>query len=231
MDFGVPFDTIYIEDTIKWVFRQSEWAWTDGFHRELVENTLDPDINGENASVVSVDNLGGAIHKSVGAGDLMNGIYGPHPSNPSIYVFSPVADAYVRDVAPGLGQTSYYLWVFEVIESSDLIGYVKGGDTTGTVYADEELLTARFSPKRLLHIGLEIFPNPTRDHCQIVWRKPTDEDLEVLLLDGSGRMLQRHIAPVGSGSLSFSLEAYPAGIFHVVLVGKSGIAKASLVKQ
>jgi hypothetical protein len=230
-NFGYPVDTTYIEDTIKWVFRRSEWAWTDAYHRALVENSIDPDINGDNISMVVVEEEDGVVGKSVGSGDFMNGTYEPHPTDSSVYVLSPFADTYVRDVATGLGQTNYYLWIFEASESSDLIGYVKGGDTTGIVFPDEELLTKTFSRVQVLDMGLEVFPNPTSDHCQVAWDKPVQEPLDVFLMDGTGRMIDRKTAPRGSTSLSFSLEAYPAGVFQVVLVRQSGTAKARVVKQ
>ena len=62
----------------------------------------------------------------------------------------------------GLGRTIYDYWDFEQITYQHLEGYVKNGDTVGTITPDSLLLTKISEPKTIAKNWI-IYPNPAQD--------------------------------------------------------------------
>ncbi len=72
---------------------------------------------------------------------------------------------YMNLFAIGLGQCIWHCDPFEYPRSNYLIGYVKNGDTTGTVYPDEYFL--EINEQGLSVPGISVFPNPMAEKAGI----------------------------------------------------------------
>jgi hypothetical protein len=65
-----------------------------------------------------------------------------------------------RSYASGLGQVSNIYFFFEQANIWNIEGYVKDGDTTGTITPDDILLDVKEMPD---HHHVKIYPNPAED--------------------------------------------------------------------
>ena len=97
------------------------------------------------------------------------------------------ADHYVRTLKVGLGQELKQYEVFEVTGIEELIGYVKGNDTTGLVYPDY-LLSSKL--KSTNNIFVRIYPNPSLNFINIEFENSNKEiNIQVFIFDLFGRLI------------------------------------------
>ena len=82
-----------------------------------------------------------------------------------IYEFE-YGDSYEYIFKEGLGNTKKHIHVFEQDQDLELIGYIKNGDTTGTVYSDSYLV--KINDIRPLAQNIAVYPNPAKNKLTVV---------------------------------------------------------------
>jgi hypothetical protein len=93
------------------------------------------------------------------------------------------ADQFVRTYKTGLGETFYFLWIFEIEESKELIGYIKNGDTTGVII-DDSILTSTIEAGSRAK-SFKLYPNPADDYFIISYSEiPERSILSIYTISG-----------------------------------------------
>ena len=112
----------------------------------------------------------------------------------------------------GLGQV---YTAGEVLDNSNelrLIGYVKGGDTTGVITPDEDLLVSTENITEEI-VDFEVRPNPFFDKFTIHFKNEIPIDLQILSLDGQ---ILKEITEMGNiESLDIDLQGLASGLYLV----------------
>ncbi len=137
---------------------------------------------------------------------------------------------YYQKFKPGLGKIFHYISWFDSYESVELIGYIKGLDTVGTVYSDEELTVSLSKPLELEQ-NLKLFPNPSHDYFSITFDEPAKELYKIELIDINGAVLYRAEFPKGKRSSKFDISNVSKGIYFVKVQGASGVKTIRIIKE
>jgi hypothetical protein len=156
-------DTAHFYELTNLSYTDSLMNQADFYQGMIVENVLDNFFT--SYIHTGVDSLG-IYDKWIGnysfyvPGMFMHGDLLQPPQ--SFELLFPLQDPYfVRDFKPGLGITADDYSYFEAVHSYDLIGYVKNGDTVGTVYPDDFLLEGMHQQGPLA--APVLYPNPCHD--------------------------------------------------------------------
>ena len=121
---------------------------------------------------------------------------------------------YYNSFKTGLGNTCYKFFFFESEDENQLIGYVKNGDTVGTVYPDDFILAGvkEFSQGN----NLQVYPNPCTDQLHVSGF-PEGKGTKALIRDISGRELLSTTA-----CSTIDVSSLRPGIYFLFLTDPSG---------
>jgi len=112
----------------------------------------------------------------------------------------------------GLGQVYNAGEILDNSNERRLIGYVKGGDTTGVITPDEDLLVSTDNITEEI-IDFEVHPNPFFDKMTIHFKNEIPIDLQILSLDGR---IHKEITEIGNiESLDIDLQEWASGLYLV----------------
>jgi hypothetical protein len=85
---------------------------------------------------------------------------------------------------------------------------------TGVLAAVLQETVRAGAPEDALIVALQ--PNPATDRTRLKLALPAQADLEIALLDATGRVLaKRHLERFKQGEIEFDLRKYPAGLYQV----------------
>jgi hypothetical protein len=134
----------------------------------------------------------------------------------SYELLSPVyfVQAFVSTYKPALGNTYNNIWIFEVGWLDVLIGYVKNGDTVGTVYGDDFILAGVHGSSPAS--GFKIYPDPCTDQLHITGITP-GHSCNMIIKDIAGR----DILSLTGGSV-IDVSSLKPGIYILFLSDDSG---------
>ncbi|XZF15700.1 GEVED domain-containing protein [Chitinophagaceae bacterium MMS25-I14] len=76
-----------------------------------------------------------------------------------------------------------------------------------------------------------VMPNPAHDAATVVFSKPTEESLNMKLIDAFGRVVTTYGIPAGSVRYTLSLDVLPRGIYYLDVKGNTVQAHLKLVVQ
>ncbi len=107
-----------------------------------------------------------------------------------------------------------------------LIGYVKNGDTTGTIIPDELLLLSNSELER--NTKLNISPNPSSGIYEISYEASRPLSFEVF--DINGRLLWRRENPASDSFLEIDIEKHPPGIYLLKVSDGNALKTMKLIK-
>ena len=95
-------------------------------------------------------------------------------------------DFYGMTYTEGLGQTRFDSGGFEYYDNWHIVGYIKNGDTTGSITPDEILLAIdeKFSDKTL-----QIFPNPATENLTFAFSANGNTNVSIAVFDLQGRLI------------------------------------------
>jgi hypothetical protein len=131
----------------------------------------------------------------------------------------------------GLGKTFYSSGYFESEENYQLLGYVKGQDTVGVIYSDEELLVnATKEQGQAIQVGLS--PNPAQGQVLLTASFPSFVTSATLtLFDALGRpLLQKNLQPNGNTLQEWlNTDGMPSGVYLVHLAVEGGTWSGKLM--
>ena len=151
-------------------------------------------------------------------------IYGCSSSNipdlsfPFFVQLSPFSWSISVRYEKGLGQTLYGLRSFEGGAGFHLVGYIRDGDTVGTVYTDEYLFVGtkdELSPGSIL-----IFPNPARESLVISLTEPRFLPAQARIWDLYGRVVLTE--SLSATETTIQLPDIPTGLYYVEVVSPKG---------
>ena len=213
-------DTSHMYELTNINFTDSLLNLANYYPNQICEDPLDQGISGQNSGYFKV-------------GPDEHGIYSKWMGNPGyndnyLYHHASLAtppgpfELLVPDYGlmnanmfkPGLGNTMNSLVVFETTQLDELIGYVKNGDTVGTVYPDDFLLAG--IPVNQNAGDLFIFPNPCRDRLNIGGLDPA-RTYSFRIIDLEGRELLQF----SSGDL-LNTSQLKSGIYILCIKDLSG---------
>jgi YHYH protein/Secretion system C-terminal sorting domain len=147
--------------------------------------------------------------------DEHNGRVCKTPEYPNgIYCYFATVDANWNAAYPYVvGPTFYGVWANAKVASVS---------EATTVYAPTTIAN---STKQLYNIN--VFPNPANDFIAIQYLGLNKENLQIQLIDRSGRILQKTILPQGATNTYLDTKTMYAGNYLVKIIGAGG----SIVKQ
>jgi len=185
-------DTTHTYEMTTMSFQDSLTHPANCYPKQIYENPISPGLAGQNTSftVVETDTLG-LYCKSFGnfnyGDDAPLYVHGNILNPPQSYeILAPLTfvQTYESTYKNGLGNTYNYLWIFEGGELDALIGYIRNGDTVGTVYGDDFILAGvhGLSPAS----GFKIYPDPCTDQLHITGITPA-QSFRMIIKDIAGR--------------------------------------------
>ncbi len=119
---------------------------------------------------------------------------------------------YLQDV----GLTHYYFMPFEQDYHIDLVGWIKDGVATGTIYPDYNIISTLNDQSA--QPVLNIFPNP----CSNVITINAAENFDISLADIIGRQLTA-LSVKANVPTTFEVNNFPEGIYVMHFKGSKGI--------
>ncbi len=133
--------------------------------------------------------------------------------NPYIYEYK---DFYTYEVnyKVGLGLTKKVYSLFEQYYSYKLVGYIKNGDTTGTVYSDGYLLGNAYvnSPRQ----GILVYPNPAKDKILVEYVNISGSQEQTIgLYDMEGHLLKQVKTGKVIGVAEMDVSGLPQGTYII----------------
>jgi hypothetical protein len=78
---------------------------------------------------------------------------------------------------------------------------------------------------------MALLPNPSQAQTTLTLGHELTEDVQVQLLDVTGKVCQQHILPRGEKSLQLDVSDLPAAVYLVQLKGKNFNATQKLVVE
>lgn len=118
----------------------------------------------------------------------------------------------------GLGQTLYSFDGFESGCGASLVGYIRDGDTVGTVYTDEYLFVS--TAKEIDPGSVQVYPNPTRNTLTISLSQSKYLPATVYLRDLHGRIVLS--ASLLTPETTLQLAELPTALYHLEVVSDQG---------
>ncbi len=215
-------DTTHTYEMATMSFQDSLTLPANCYPKQIYENPVPTNLAGQNTSftMVETDSMG-LYCKNFGnfnyGDDAPLYVHGNSLNPPQSYeILAPLTfvQAYESTYKTGLGNTYTYLWIFEGGELDELIGYVRNGDTVGTVYGDDFILAGvhGLSPAS----GFKIYPDPCTDQLHITGITP-GQSCYMLIKDIAGR----DILTLTGGSI-IDVSALKPGIYFLFLSDDQG---------
>jgi hypothetical protein len=136
------------------------------------------------------------------------------------------ANQYVDKYTVGLGRVDFEYDPFESYVHYELIGYVKNGDTIGTVYPDNFLLQgiAGTTKNDLIHI----FPNPSKDKLTVeIPELSGNNQLSISTIEGQ-LLILRQIKGIRT---TIDISNLPAGVYFVRLNNDKTVEVKRIIKE
>ena len=121
-------------------------------------------------------------------------------------------------------------WEHEYSVGEQLLGYVKGGDTTGMVLPDDDFISGIFTPQKT-NLNFRLSPNPSKKLFRISFTKPISEDLNLEVFNASGQMIFQTISQKGSYWKTLDLSAFPKGVYYLKMIGEKSFGTSKLIKM
>ncbi len=135
--------------------------------------------------------------------------------------------AFHRRYSVGLGLVSHMIYCFEVWDYGQLRGWIKNGDTTGTITPDSFfLVSVRPEP---LAIPVQVAPNPSAGEWRLFFPEITAENLHFCLMDMNGRSLVSGWIESGSKEHGIPGDKLPAGTYLLRIQGANGVENLRLL--
>ncbi len=127
---------------------------------------------------------------------------------PNIMVIDPYQLFYARQVyTQGLGLTSYELYDERLVY---LIGYVKNGDTTGTVY-DDDFYTSTGNLKN--QSDIHIYPNPAKEKVYI--QNLSADVSKIEIYDITGKLVNDFHTNKGNTFMQIDISKFRRGVYFI----------------
>lgn len=192
------------------------------YPNQIIEYALPEAMIGPNTSYQCVS-AGTAGFYSKYCGSYMFGddpplyLHGNLLTPPKSYeLLSPMYTIFIflNSFSTGLGNDNYHVFIFESEEENALIGYIKNGDTTGTVYPDDFILAEVKNIASRKSSG--IYPNPCTDKLYIQGI-PEGQGCNICIKDISGQELLS-----SKGSSPIDVSSLKPGIYFLFLRNNSG---------
>jgi hypothetical protein len=119
------------------------------------------------------------------------------------------------------------IYCFEVWDYGQLRGWIKNGDTTGTITPDSFfLVSVRPEP---LAIPVQVAPNPSAGEWRLFFPEITAENLHFCLMDMNGRSLVSGWIESGSKEHGIPGDKLPAGTYLLRIQGANGVENLRLL--
>ena len=136
---------------------------------------------------------------------------------------SGLLDDYI-EYAKGLGKISQNTFYFEAGYFSNLVGYVKSGDTTGIISSDEELTTGILSHPIEKNV-MKIYPNPVYNESYItIDNLPLNSIIQIISIDGKINILKSY------NDNQVKILDLPEGIYLIKAINKNQVQIGKLIK-
>lgn len=136
---------------------------------------------------------------------------------------------YKKQFKRGLGLTDFYL-NFNKRESyrMELIGYVKQGDTTGTVYADLEAREGSTGREAVSKPEVHLYPNPVQQTLHLE-NLSLNQPAEVRIYNQMGQVVRR--STVRSPTAQLDMSPFNPGIYLIKLQGNDQVIRQKVIKR
>ncbi|MCX6243872.1 MAG: T9SS type A sorting domain-containing protein [Bacteroidetes bacterium] len=197
---------------------------------ELIMNPVFPlYVSGPNASIMKVfRDTGQSVSRCQGKNYYSSGEEAPLYGFGAGDTLEPsfLAYMYQEKFTTGIGRVIFELGIFETEVNEYLIGYIKNGVTTGTVYSNDFLLQKIGEQKT--DGPLRLFPNPAKDRL-IVETSGTDFPylLSILNMTGQEQITQQ----VSEQTKVIDISNLPVGIYFARLKSDKAVNIGKFVKE
>lgn len=201
-------DTFLYQTIDTLVFIDSAQHMANSYNRELYFERFPEEIFSSNDSVyygimhVEFENNTPIKHSAAFP------FFHESPSNQNLLI-SGMEGTYSIEYKFGLGITYEHFGFFETGSHTELIGYIKNGDTTGIVYGDE--LYLKVENKTSEKQNFSIFPNPTKDKITIQLENQIEE-VNIELFDIYGKLILQKTSK-SQTEIELNLEHLDPGLF------------------
>jgi len=220
-DTSFPYDTSYFNESGSISFIDSSEHICNKFNNEILRNP-DDIIIGEYSHFTKVglsledDTL---VSKGFGSFQYDNSVFTyqnyPDTSLHEDLLEACCADQYINTYKTGLGETYYDLWIFELEQGRELIGYIKNGDTVGIII-DDSTLTSTYD--LMAKAGsFSIYPNPAAGHFYIDHDNNISGKLILDIYTVNGVKIRSLSLPQGLKTHCIQVPELTPGLYIVVL--------------
>jgi hypothetical protein len=216
---GMHGDTSHYYETDTLIYQDSITHFCNYYPLQIMEDQVDVTYAGPNSSYMFLTkDTNNLIKKSCGTGNpndpnllFIHGSYLSPPYPFEILVSN--GDIFLREFKTGLGLTREYLMIFESQGDHELIGYVKNGDTVGTVYPDDVILESiREKDNKNL---CNVYPNPARDKVFISFEKIPKDHVTVDLFSPDGRMILKYQFDKSGDKMEIDVHGLSDGMYFI----------------
>lgn len=214
--YPVVLDTIYYNSVDTISFSDSLMHYANRFNNELVK--ISGGFFNHLYSYLQFSEFNDRFAKILpGEGNNAYTIDVEAPLKPS-NVLMP-ADAYFKKkYALGLGNVHQQKSINEYDYIKELIGYIKEGNTTGTVYSDSYLLGMKNDNTQ--KSSIEVFPNPAFDKVYIKGLRKLDL---IRITNIQGHVLFEEKAKRNRATILIPLDSYASGIYFISIIHGNNI--------
>ena len=216
---GVHGDTSHYYEIQTLVYTDSITHICNYYPHQILENLFDINSIGPNSTYMNMtkgaDEL---VKKYCGESNPYDlnflFIHGSYMTPPLPFeILVPQFDFVIREYKTGLGLTRDYSMIFESEADYELIGYVKNGDTVGTVYPDYVILE---SIKENENGSIcAVFPNPANDKVIISFKETPKDRVIVEIFSSDGRMVLKKIFENPIEKMETDVHELGKGMYYI----------------
>jgi hypothetical protein len=216
---GVHGDSSHYYEIDTLIYQDSITHFCNYYPLQILEDQFDINSIGPNSSYLNLtkgsDEL---VKKSCGTNNPNDlnflFIHGSYMTPPLLFeILVPQFAFIIREYKTGLGLTRDYSMIFESEGDNELIGYVKNGDTVGTVYPDDVILES--IKEKDNKNQCKVFPNPARDKVFISFKKTPTDHVIVELFSPDGRMVLKTLFDKPGEKMETDVHGLAAGMYFI----------------
>ena len=230
---GMHGDTSHNYETDVLVYQDSTAHFCNYYPLQIMENQLDINSAWLNSSyMIITKDANQLITKSSGEGspndpDLLY-IHGSYLFPQYSYeILIPNNYYFIREYKTGLGLTRDYSMIFESQGDHELIGYVKNGDTIGTVYPDDVILESiKENDKRC---QCTVYPNPAKDKVFISFENFSKDQVIIELYSPEGSMIFKKSEKAPCKKMEIDVAGLGEGMYYIKIHSNENIFVKKLI--
>lgn len=227
---GNNYPVVVKNDTVAWNFTPDSVFWLNYYPGQLIPiNWL---TTGNFSTLRVFEDPVFGLAKRIGerpwtpGEDNFPDIFEPYPAPASDTMLRWFTNrGYVHSFAAGIGET-YFFFNQPSMQERRLIGYVKNGDTTGTVLTDFTTSGAvpADDPGEIRVLG-----NPCRDFCHLQWTNQLNAPAVLEVYNERGQLVLNRVLSGQIQETMFPVTDFQEGVYVLHMRYKGGFIKKKVI--